>query len=386
MVAAASRPARVVIDMAAIGRNTAAIAELVGPALVCAVVKADAYGHDAIEVARAAIEHGATWLAVAVVDEGLALRSACGDHPILLLSEPSPAAMDDAHGGWLIPTLYTDEGIDAAERSAQRGTQPWPVQLKVNTGMNRVGARPDDAVRLARRIVASEHLELTGVWTHLATADDPTESATDRQLDLYEEVLAAITAAGIDPGLRHAANSAATLLHPRARYDLVRPGIALYGVTPALGVDVPIDLEPALSVTAEVAFTHRVAAGEGISYGLRHVFDHDATVATVPVGYADGVARRLGLLNADVLIGGRRRRMVGAVTMDQLMVDCLDDDVSVGDEVVLLGRQGDELVTAEEWAGLLGLIPYEVICGFGPRLPRSTLSRQLSSSTAPASR
>ncbi len=386
MVAAASRPARVVIDLAAIGRNTAAIAAIVGPAEVCAVVKADAYGHGAVEVARVAIDHGATWLAVAVVDEGLALRSASGDHPILLLSEPSPAAMDDAHGGWLIPTLYTDEGIDAAERSARRGVRPWPVQLKVNTGMNRVGARPDDAVRLARRIVGSEHLELGGVWTHLATADDPTDAATDRQLDLYEEILAALDAAGIDPGVRHAANSAATLLHPRARYDLVRPGIALYGVTPALGVDVPIELEPALSVTAEVAFTHRVAVGEGISYGLRHVFDHDATVATVPVGYADGVARRLGLLNADVLVGGRRRRMVGAVTMDQLMIDCLDDDVSVGDEVVLLGRQGDELVTAEEWAGLLGLIPYEVVCGLGPRLPRSMVSRQLSSSTVPASR
>jgi alanine racemase len=223
-------------------------------------------------------------------------------------------------------------------------------------------------------VVADPLLELGGVWTHLAVADDPDAPETDEQLTLYEQVLASLVEAGIDPGIRHAANSGGVLAHPRSRYDLVRPGIALYGIAPSPDVAGLVELEPALSLTARVSFVKSVSAGDRVSYGLRHTFDHDTTVATVPIGYADGVARRLGLVGGAVLIGGCRRPIVGVVTMDQLMVDCgdRDGDVRVGDEVVLLGRQGDEFIGAGEWADLLGAIPYEIVCGFGPRLPRES--------------
>jgi len=372
MVAATSRPARVIIDLGAIERNVKALAQHVAPAALCAVVKADAYGHGALAVARAAVGAGADWLAVAVVDEGLALRAAGIDVPILLLSEPSPGAMADAQAAWLTPTLYTRSGIAAASLAARGGLHPWPIHLKVNTGMNRVGAQPDELLELARIVVADPMLDLGGVWTHLAVADDPAAPETDAQLTLYEQVLGSLAEAGIDPGIRHAANSGGVLAHPRSRYDLVRPGIALYGIAPSPDVAGLVELEPALSLTARVSFVKSVSAGERISYGLRHTFDANATVATVPIGYADGVARRLGLVGGAVLIGGRRRPIVGVVTMDQLMVDCGDGDVSVGDEVVLLGRQGDESIGAGEWADLLGAIPYEIVCGFGPRLPRES--------------
>ena len=372
MVAATSRPARVIIDLGAIARNVRSLADHVAPAALCAVVKADAYGHGAIAVGRTAVDAGADWLGVAVVDEGLALRSAGIDVPILLLSEPAPAAMVDAQAAWLTPTLYTRPGIAAASAAARRGLHPWPVHLKVNTGMNRVGAHSDEVVELARIVMADPMLELGGVWTHLAVADDPGAPETDEQLALYERVLDSLAKAGIDPGIRHAANSGGVLAHPRSRYDLVRPGIALYGIAPSPDVAGRVELDPALSLVARVSFVKSVSAGDRISYGLRHTFDHDTTVATVPVGYADGVARRLGLVGGAVLIGGRRRPIVGVVTMDQLMVDCGDGDVSVGDEVVLLGRQGGEAIGVGEWAELLGSIPYEILCGFGPRLPRES--------------
>jgi len=372
MVEATSRPARVVIDTGAIERNVVALSLHVGDAALCAVVKADAYGHGALAVARAAVRAGADWLAVAVVDEGLSLRAAGIDVPILLLSEPPPGAMADAQGAWLTPTLYTEAGIEAASAAARRGLVPWPVHLKVNTGMNRVGARPDDVVALARRVVADPMLALGGVWTHLAMADEPDAPETDAQLELYERVLDELVAAGIDPGVRHAANSAGVLAHPRARYDLVRPGIALYGIAPTAAVDGRVELEPALSLTAEVSFIKQVRAGERVSYGLRHTFDADTVVATVPIGYADGVARRLGMVGGAVLIGGRRHPIVGVITMDQLMVDCGGAEVAVGDEVVLLGSQGDESIGVGEWSDLLDLIPYEIVCGFGPRLPRES--------------
>jgi alanine racemase len=237
--------------------------------------------------------------------------------------------------------------------------------------MNRVGARPGDALRLAKDIAHRPELDLEAVFTHCAVADEPGNDFTEVQLDRFEAVVDELEAAGLRPRMLHAANSAATLDHPRARYDLVRAGIAVYGIAPAPALAARLDLRPALSLKAEVSMVKRVGAGEGVSYGLRHRFATDAVVATVPIGYADGVPRRLGLAGADVLIGGRRRPMVGVVTMDQLMVDCGDDDsVAVGDEVVLLGAQGGERIPAEEWAEHLGTIAYEVVCGIGPRVPR----------------
>jgi alanine racemase len=262
--------------------------------------------------------------------------------------------------------IYSDSGIDAASVAG-----PLAVHLKVDTGMHRVGAEPADAVRLAARINAAPSLRLQGVWTHLAMADDPADPYTAEQLACFDAVLDRLAAAGIEAPVVHAANSAGALAHPSARRDAVRAGIAVYGVPPSAALQPYCrDLRPALSVRSLVTHVQRRRAGERISYGLRHRFSADATVATVPVGYADGAPRRLSATGGSVLIGGRRRPIVGVVTMDQLMVDCGDDGVVRGDEVVLIGSQGEATITADDWAGPLGTIGYEILTGLGPRLPR----------------
>ena len=362
------RHAAVHVDLDAVAANVRELAAFARPASLCAVVKADGYGHGAVPVARAALAAGADLLAVALVEEGVALRSAGIDAPVLVLSEPPADAMTDAVAAGLTPTLYTVAGVDAA--AAAGGAAGWVVQLKVDTGMHRVGCAPEDAVLLARRSLDAG-LVLGGTFTHLAVADEPDRPETARQLERYRGVLADLASAGIDPGVRHAANSAGLLHHPEARFDVVRVGIAVYGVRPTPEVASPVDLRPAMSVRAEVSMLKAVAAGEGVSYGLRHTFARDALVATVPVGYADGVARALGTSGGEVLIGGVRRPVRGVVTMDQFVVEVTDGPpVAVGEEVVLVGRQGDEEITAEDWGRRLGTIAYEVVCGFGPRLPR----------------
>jgi alanine racemase len=365
------RAARAEVDLAAIAHNVRVLSDLASPAALCAVVKADGYAHGAIAVSQVALRAGASWLAVALVEEAAVLRKAGIDAPILLLSEPRPADMAAAARYDLRVGVYTDDGIDRMAAAARAAGRVTHVHLKVDTGMNRVGARPADAVRLAKEVADRPELVLEAVFTHCAVADEPGNGFTDVQLDRFDAVVDELEVAGLRPPMRHAANSAATLDHPRARYDLVRTGIAVYGIAPAPALAGRLDLRPALSLKAEVSMVKQVFAGEAVSYGLRHRFDRDAVVATVPIGYADGVPRRLGLLGADVLIGGRRRPMVGVVTMDQLMVDCGDDDsVAVGDEVVLLGSQGGETIGAEEWAAHLDTIAYEVVCGIGPRVPR----------------
>jgi alanine racemase len=266
--------------------------------------------------------------------------------------------------------IHSSEAVDALAAAAREAGKVAQVHLKVDTGMNRVGVAPDGALALARDIQRRPELYLEGVFTHCAVADEPDNPFTDVQLDRFEAVLDELAEAGIHPDLRHAANSATAILHPRGRYDMVRAGIAVYGIAPAPGIGEELALRPALSLRAEVSMVKRVAAGEGISYGLRHRLERDTTVATVPIGYADGVPRRLGLSGGCVLVGGERRPILGVVTMDQLMVGCGDDPVAVGDEVVLIGRQGAEEITAEEWAGRLDTIAYEVVCGIGPRVPR----------------
>ncbi len=364
------RAARAEIDLAAIAHNVRTLADLASPARLCAVVKADGYGHGAIAVAETALRSGAEWLAVALVEEGAVLRKSGIDAPILLLSQPRTADMRAAVRYDLHLTVYDSDGIEAAADAADAAGRVARVHLKVNTGMNRVGARPADIVSLARTIAKHPGLDLEAVWTHCAVADEPGNPFTAHQLDRFEEVVAALDEAGLRPRLLHAANSAATIDQPRSRYDLVRCGIAVYGIAPSPLLSGRVDFRPAMSLKAEVSMVKRVSAGERISYGLRHQFERDTNVATVPIGYADGVPRRLSMVGGCVLIGGKRRPITGVVTMDQLMVDCGDDDVMTGDEVVLIGRQGTELLTAEDWAAPLGTISYEIVCGIGPRVPR----------------
>ncbi|HEV8299060.1 MAG TPA: alanine racemase [Acidimicrobiales bacterium] len=369
------RPTWVTIDPDAIARNVERLAEVVAPASVCAVVKADGYGHGAVPVARAAQRGGASWLAVALVEEGVALREAEVDGPILLLSEPRPGEMPEAHAADLRPTLYSPVGIAAAADAAAHGTVPWRVQLKVDTGMHRIGAAPDEAVALAERIASEPMLELEAVWTHCAVADEPEDPFTATQLDRFDATVDALRQAGFGRLLRHAGNSAVGLAHPRGHYDLVRFGIALYGIAPSPQLDGAVALQPALTLRSEVTHVQTVATGEGVSYGRRWRAPAPTRVATVPIGYADGVRRSLPECGGEVIVRGQRRPMVGVVTMDQLMIDCGDLAVEIGDEVVLIGERDGLRITAEEIAARLGTIGYEVVCAIGARVPRRVKRR-----------
>lgn len=362
------RPAWAEIDLEALRHNVRFIAERVAPAEVCAVVKADGYGHGAVEVARAVLEAGARSLAVALVEEGVALRDAGIDAPILLLSEPTADAAVEVVARRLTPTLYSAGGVDAFGAAAHSAS-PLGVHLKVDTGMHRVGADPTTAVHLARRIHERPSLHLDAVWTHFAVADDATQhDFTEGQVAKFEQTCAAIETAGVPVPKRHTSNAAGALYEGQM-HDLVRPGIALYGYAPDPARI--LDLRPVLSLRARITHVQVLDAGERLSYGLRHTLPARSTIATVPLGYADGVPRRLSGADTEVLVGGTRRPIVGTITMDQLLVDCGPDaQVAVGDEVVLLGRQGELSVTADDWATRVGTISYEILCGIGPRVPR----------------
>jgi alanine racemase len=370
------RPAWAEVDLGAIRHNAAALAQVAAPARLCAVVKAGGYGHGAAAVARAALEGGASWLAVALVEEGLELRAAGITAPVLLLSQPVAAAMPEVVAASLTPTLYTDAGLEALRQAAPgRG---FPVHVKVDSGMHRVGADPAAAVALAVAVDDDPALRLEGFWTHFAVADEIDDPYTTEQLARFDAAVAALAGRGIRPPLLHAANSAGAMWHPASRYDLVRCGIALYGLAPcAAGVHrAPVpDLRPALSLKARVSHVAELQAGERVSYGLRYQLAGDSVIATVPLGYADGVTRALSAAGGEVLLGGIRRGIAGTVTMDQILVDCGPrSPVAVGDEVVLLGSQAGENVTAWEWATRTGTIAYEVVCGVSGRVPRIYLA------------
>ena len=369
------RPTRIEVDLDAVAENVRALRAHVGPAALWAVVKADGYGHGAVAVAHAALAVGAEGLAVALVEEAEAVRAAGIDAPVMLLSEPPPDGADRAVAAGVEPTVYSAAAIAALGRAADR--QPGAllaVHLKVDTGMHRVGAQPTEAPGLAAAIHAHPRLTLASVWTHLAVADEPESEFTTEQLVRFHAACAAIEASGVQIPCRHAANSAGALAHPAARLDRVRIGIALYGIAPAPTLAGIVELQPALRLTSSVSHVKVVAAGEAVSYGQHHRVERDTVIATVPIGYADGLRRSLAAAGGQVLIGGRRRLLAGTVTMDQVTVDC-DDDGAVrrGDEVVLIGRQGEEEISVEEWAERLGTIGYEITCGLGPRLPRHSV-------------
>jgi alanine racemase len=362
-----SRWAWAEVDLDAVRDNVELLSSVASPAVVWAVVKADGYGHGAVPVAGAALRGGATGLCVALVQEGVALRTAGIDCPILVLSEQPATELVDAVRAGLELTVYSYAQLAAI---AAAGGRDHPVHLKIDTGMHRVGAAADDALGLAAAIANSDAVRLAGVCTHLAVADEPTDPFTAAQIEAFGDVLAGLRVAGHHPPLVHAANSAATLTAPSTHFGMVRAGIAIYGIPPSEALaEQAAALRPALSLRARVSHVKQLRVGERISYGLRHRFDADSIVATLPLGYADGVPRRLFDGGGEVLVGGRRRPIVG-VTMDQLMVDCGADAVAVGDEAVLIGHQGDECIPATEWADRLGTIGYEVVCGISARIDR----------------
>lgn len=362
------RPSHVEVDLDAIRSNVAAIAAAIAPAAVCAVVKADGYGHGDVPSAEMALEGGAEWLAVALVEEGIRLREAGIAVPILLLSEPTLDEIPHVLEWDLVPTVYRSK-FTAALASHPDFRQPLPVHLKVDTGMHRVGADPRHALDLAVQINDEPRLELQGVWTHFSVADEDAEF-TKEQIHRFDEFVADLADRDIEPPMLHAANTAGGLMFPEARYSMVRAGLGIYGLRPAPETAPGVPLAPAMRVVSAVSYIRSLPAGARPSYGRRRPMPAAGRVATVPIGYADGVYRRLSSVGGEVLIRGKRYPYAGTVTMDQIVVDVGNDPVEVGDEVVVMGRQGDVAVTAEQWAQWMDTINYEVVCNFGPRLPR----------------
>jgi alanine racemase len=355
-----------------ISHNVAIVAQRTAPVQVWAVVKANGYGHGAVPVANAALAGGATGLCVAIVDEGVALRRAGITAPILLLSE-QPAELADLIVGYqLTPTVATTRGAAVLAASAAAADQTIKVHIKVDTGMHRVGVAPNETVSLASFVSSYESLTIEGVYTHFAVADDPSHPANAAQLSAFNTVLENLSSRGINPPLIHAANSAAALANESSRFTMVRLGIAMYGLRPGAGVaDLCAGLIPAMSLKARVSAVRWVEAGEAVSYGLVRPLTKGSLIATVPIGYADGVPRALGRTNIQVLLNGVPRTIAGTITMDQLMIDCeSDSSVMVGDEVVLIGKQGDHSISADDWAEALGTIGYEIVCGISPRIFR----------------
>jgi alanine racemase len=377
-----TRPAWAEIDLAAVRANVGALRGRVAPAALCAVVKAGAYGHGAVAVARAAVDAGAAGLAVALVDEGVELREAGIGAPVLVLAEAPPDAPDAlealAEAGFTA-TVASTAGATALAGAARRVGTRVPVHVKVDTGMHRVGVAPASAPGLVAAVAAEPALRLEGLWTHLAVADGATDddsAFTGQQLATFDKVVAQLP---VRPPVLHAANTAGAVACRGARYDMVRCGIGIYGLAPSAGMASSpawhgLALRPAMALRARVSAVRTLDAGERPSYGRLRALRERSVVATVPLGYADGVRRALFDAGATVIVGSRRCPLAGAVTMDQLLVDCGPDAaVSPGDEVTLLGRQGGEEVTVAEWASLLGTIDYEVVCGIGARVPRVNL-------------
>lgn len=355
------RPTYAEIDLTAIEHNVAALAGLVAPSEVCTVVKADGYGHGDVPVANAALRAGASRLAVALVEEGVRLREAGVDAPIIVLSEPAASAARDFAEWDLEPSVYTVPFVDAL---AETGTS-LRCHVKLDTGMHRVGA-PPESVESLMATLSRTPLEVSSLWTHFAVADEDPDF-TRLQISRFDAV-----ADRFDVPLTHLANTAGAILFPEARRDLCRIGLGTYGLHPCQETRQIVQLTPAMRVVSHVSHVQRLSAGERVSYGRVRALSADATVVTVPIGYADGYWRTLTQAG-QILIAGRPFPLAGTVTMDQIVVDVGDAEVAVGDEVVLLGGQGGAEVSADDWAGRLQTISYEVVCSIGPRVPRRYL-------------
>jgi alanine racemase len=364
------------IDLAAIRDNTRVLADrAAGGAQVMAVVKADGYGHGLLPSARAAVEGGAAWLGCAFLEEALAVRAAGLDVPLLAwLTVPGEDLVPAVAAGIDVGAGSVAQ-IEALAAAATASGTTARVQLKVDTGLSRGGATSQewpDLCAAAACAEASGAVRTTGVWSHFAFADGGADHPVNgRQSAVFAEALDVAHRAGLRPEVRHLANSAATLTAPATHYDLVRPGLAVYGLSPVPQLGAPRDfgLRPAMTLASTVALTKRVPAGTGVSYLHRYTTDRETTLALVPLGYADGVPRSATNVGP-VQLGGARRTVAGTVCMDQFLLDVGDDEVGAGDEVLLFGPGDDGEPTAQEWADLLGTIDYEIVTRIGARVPR----------------
>ena len=368
------RPTWVEIDLSAIAHNTRQIQSVVGPDVrILASLKADAYGHGALKVARTVLLNGASMLGVATVSEAIPLREAGIYAPILVFGYVPHWQMREAVRLNLTITLYSIEAAQALSRAAQALNQAVKVHVKVDTGMGRLGMRAEhiaDILELLHEIRALPHLELEGIFTHFAMADTQDLTHARMQLSRFLHVLQRIDEEHLRPPLVHAANSAAILSLPKAHFDMVRPGIALYGLDPSSEVPLPAEFRPALSFKTQVAQVKDVPEGECISYGCTYTTDRPTRIAILPVGYADGF-RRAPTNWGYVLVHEQEAPLLGRVCMDQCIIDITHiPHVRVGDEVVLIGQQGTASLTAEQVAQRLGTINYEVVSEILARVPR----------------
>ncbi len=363
----AQRATRAIVDLSAIAANVAGVRKRVGPSPhVMAVVKADGYGHGAVAVARAALASGADWLGVALPEEGEELRRAGIMGPILVLGLIQPEEACKVVEAGLDQAVASEELVAAVGRAAARVGKVIHVHLKVETGMGRIGVAPGEAVPLARRVAREKGLALRGVFSHLATADKADKTFAHEQLACFEAALSALRGAGIEVPLRHIANSAAILDLPEATYDMVRPGIMMYGLPPSDEVTKSVPLRPAMTLVTRVAAVKGVPARTSISYGRTFTTKRRSVIATLPLGYADGLSRRLSN-RWEVSIRGARVPLVGTICMDMCMADVTDlSEVERGEEAVLFG----EAPSATQMAERLGTINYEVVCAVGKRVPR----------------
>jgi alanine racemase len=368
------------IDLGALRHNVETLAAHLGSQELWAVVKADAYGHGAIECARVALQSRAQGLCVALVSEGIALRQAGVNAPILIMSEQPAEQHRDIISYGLIATLYNEETVTQFARTANDLEIMAAVHVKVDSGMHRVGVSPEDAVKVANLVAESPWLSLEGMFTHLATADVADTQFAQQQISAFSQSVERVRASGVDVRHVHVSNSASAIrrLDAGVGCTMERVGIAMYGIpgdahSNSFGAAHQLDLRPVMSIHARVSHVQRVTAGQGVSYGLKRPIERDSTVATLPLGYADGVPRGLWE-SGSVLIGGIRRTFAGVVTMDQIMVNCADDAVHIGDEVVLIGTQGSEAITANEWANKMGTIGYEIVCAISARMPRNYIN------------
>lgn len=362
------------IDLDAIQHNLRQIRRIVGPSVrICAAVKADAYGHGAVEVSRAMAASGANVLSVATVEEAEELRKNGISLPLLMLgctlTDDIPGIVSNEITATVCDEFFAEKLSSYALDKGRR----VPVHLKVDTGMGRIGVQPTEIIELSRKVSMLPGIELEGIYTHLPSADEDDLTYTHGQIEIFKSVTDEIEKAGIVIPIRHVANSAALIRVTSAHFDMVRPGIILYGLCNDVAITVGLQIRQAMTLKTKVVFLKTLSAGCTIGYGRTYLVNRRMEVATIPIGYADGYSRHLSNRGC-VLVHGRRAPIVGRICMDQTMIDVSDiDGIRVGDEVVVYGSQSNEEVTIDEVASLLGTIPYEVCCNLGRRVPRKYL-------------
>jgi alanine racemase len=362
------------IDLAALSHNVQQLRQFLSPhTQLMAVVKADAYGHGAVTVAQTALQSGASWLGVATVPEGIQLREAGVKAPILILGATHTPEQIHAIAHWqLQPTLCSPKQALVFSNliEANNYTYRIPVHVKLDTGMSRLGTNWQQASEFVQLVQSLPHLKIASVYSHLATADSPDPTVMQLQHQRFQEAIAQLKALGIKPPCLHLANSAATLSDKALHYDMVRAGLVIYGLYPAMHLRSQINLKPVLQVRARVTQVKTIAAGTGVSYDHQFIAEQEMRLAVVGIGYADGVPRNLSN-KMQALIRGQRVQQIGAITMDQLMVDISTlPDIQEGEVVTLLGQDGKQQISADDWANQLNTISWEILCGFKHRLPR----------------